>query len=249
MIDDKRNNLLNDNGEKLCRSIGSCYEGSAEAWSTLSTDDFAISLDPKNNVDPHFEDNESDVNSFILPPNLPHLKSGKSINYEYNFTFLISTMLKLQQRTLDFNNDNTSFLNWVIEWLKNEKLFCQNCIDNTDAWNYSIHRQMSLRYYSFLLHWMSKYVTTNVFHLDGGEITRNSDCQNNENNENNKNNETNEDNERHKNEEENGADTVEDCFQGRLKSFLCCLAEAQGVVCRQLEAEGWAHRRYLHQHN
>lgn len=49
-----------------------------------------------------------------------------------------------------------SFISWISQWLLNEVKFIQNCIDDIEAWNYKIHRQMSLRYYCYILSKINK---------------------------------------------------------------------------------------------
>lgn len=105
----------------------------------FSTEDFKIILDYVN-TSHNDEDVKTDGNSA--------LKNTVSEDSSYHFTKfggIIGTE-KYDQKEME-----THFLCWIITWLRNENIFCQNNIDNNAAWNYKTNRQMTLRYYSFIL--------------------------------------------------------------------------------------------------
>ena len=127
---------------------------------------------------------ENNLNSsFIAPPEFEKKIVTQKLDPQFNFLTLIESSLftKINVVNENFvarNNDsnNKSLLIWLRNWLNDETKFCQNCINNTDSWNYGISRQMSLRYYAFILSKVIKYLLNcEIFKCENSKLEGTSD--------------------------------------------------------------------------
>ena len=141
-------------------------------YSLYTKEEFSV-FDMKVTENTLTENNEN--SSFITPPEFEKKIITQKLDPRFNFlTFIESSLFTKFELTGDKlvdnknKNDNSSnnndddksksLLRWLRNWLNDEAKFCQNCINNTDSWNYGISRQMSLRYYAFILTKIIKYL-------------------------------------------------------------------------------------------
>jgi hypothetical protein len=106
--------------------------------------DFYIILKKENNINEYEEKNDyknEDLNQQSVTESFQYIKEIFEI---------IST------DKIDDKNIILTFMFWINQWLLNEGKFVQNCIDDKEAWNYKTHRQMSLRYYCYILSKINK---------------------------------------------------------------------------------------------
>jgi hypothetical protein len=120
-------------------------------------EDFEITLNYSNVLDnqQNIEKEEKQI--------FEGLKSDDSFQY--------LNLLQDQLNSEYVNNKEVNFLllMWLVEWLKKESNFCQNCIDNFCAWNHANHIRMSLRYYCFVLSRILLLYDMNTFQLDDND--------------------------------------------------------------------------------
>jgi hypothetical protein len=125
---------------------------------SISQEDFEITLNYSSVLD-----NEKNIEKEEKQKS-EDLKSGDSFQY-LNLLFD-----KLNSEHLNNEEVNFLLLTWLVEWLKIENNFCQNCIDNFCAWNHTIHIRMSLRYYCFVLSRILILYHLNTFQCDNSDV-------------------------------------------------------------------------------
>ena len=154
--------------EKLNEKNGNCEVSSC-------TNSLSLDFEPKYEVVYSEKKNlESDTNSFLIPLNIQNKYISESFNSFQNLKKLLKLfkLINMQKdNKLLINNFFLQFINWIQNWFADERNFCQNCINNLEAWNYEIHRKMAFRYYSFLLYRCIKYLSN--FILNDKNINEN----------------------------------------------------------------------------
>ena len=191
----------------------------------FSSTDFKLISDVTSEIEINYSNDtlnsEINVNSFILPINIRNKNLPKKVNFSKNIigTTKLFELMKEKKREKNMYLC-AEFFKWILSWFQDVKDFCQDNINNIDAWNYEINRLMSFRYYSFLLFRAIKYLSS--FKLEFEKKLE-------------KKNYTGFD----KEEENFSRQTIcEEFILEHLRSFLLCLEKSFSVLAGQLLQEG-----------
>lgn len=196
--------LILDKGDELLKVYGlSTLELFNHRPKTIPStqSNFYIKLNKENNINEDMESRDQKNED----------SNGHSVIESFQYIKEIFDMISTNK--YEKENFILSFISWITQWLLNEVKFIQNCIDDIEAWNYSIHRQMSLRYYCYILSKINKtfsYITKSDSNVKMNLSTEKISI--------------------FENEEFDGNITD-------IESFLMCIRKALERTCEQLLAE------------
>lgn len=209
--------ILNEKRTKMKISefaSGNIFQPS-DSVQSFSLNDFLIILNYSGTQDNEQSAEEIDVEE----------KKSEDLSSDDSFQYLNLLMDKLNSKPIDNEEVNFLLLYWLIDWLKKENNFCQNCIDNFCAWNHKMHIRMSLRYYCYVLTRILVLYDAKTFY-----VPTNIDDENSEENIVRK--------KMKKNEDASSETEKKFSFSDFFLSFIAIVRETLVAVSKQIQTEG-----------